>query len=207
LLRARNPEEIVAGDTFVDFDLGLNSAVKKLRQALGDESDNPRSSKRCTGAGIVFLAPVQDEAGEPCRNLNHCSANRNQWKRTKAGGNGVAEIPGRGPLRQQASRKLLLSLPVPILLGVGLLGGYWLRPATLPRITGYQQITSDGRQKYSITSDGSGCISGSTIRAFWNCPGVGRGRRNSQTANALHQHHAGWCNADGSALLVANFIT
>src|SRR5215831_3895502 len=40
-----------AGDTFVDFDLGLNSAVKKLRQTLGDESDNPR-----------FIAPVQADA-------------------------------------------------------------------------------------------------------------------------------------------------
>src|SRR6266481_8411215 len=29
-------------DTFVDFDVSLNGAVKKLRQALGDESDNPR---------------------------------------------------------------------------------------------------------------------------------------------------------------------
>ena len=30
------------GDTFVDFDLSLNSAVKKLRQALNDDSENPR---------------------------------------------------------------------------------------------------------------------------------------------------------------------
>jgi DNA-binding winged helix-turn-helix (wHTH) protein len=29
-------------DTFVDFDLSLNSAVKKLRLALGDDSANPR---------------------------------------------------------------------------------------------------------------------------------------------------------------------
>ena len=29
-------------DTFVDFDLSLNSAVKKVRQALSDDSVNPR---------------------------------------------------------------------------------------------------------------------------------------------------------------------
>jgi len=29
-------------DTFVDFDLSLNSAVKKLRQALNDDSENPQ---------------------------------------------------------------------------------------------------------------------------------------------------------------------
>ena len=29
-------------DTFVDFDVGLNSAVKKLRDALGDSAEIPR---------------------------------------------------------------------------------------------------------------------------------------------------------------------
>src|SRR5258705_13366794 len=29
-------------DTFVDFDLSLNAAVKKLRRALADDSHNPR---------------------------------------------------------------------------------------------------------------------------------------------------------------------
>jgi Transcriptional regulatory protein, C terminal len=48
-----------AGDTFVDFDLGLNSAVKKLRQALGDESENLASSKPCTAGAIVFSRPFR----------------------------------------------------------------------------------------------------------------------------------------------------
>src|SRR5215475_9458522 len=47
-----------AGDTFVDFDLGLNSAVKKLRQALGDESDNPRFVETLYRRGYRFIAPV-----------------------------------------------------------------------------------------------------------------------------------------------------
>src|SRR5262245_60322114 len=29
-------------DTFVEFDNGLNTAIKKLREALGDSADNPR---------------------------------------------------------------------------------------------------------------------------------------------------------------------
>jgi len=29
-------------DTFVDFDHGLNAAVKRLRDALGDTAENPR---------------------------------------------------------------------------------------------------------------------------------------------------------------------
>ena len=54
-----------AGDTFVDFDLGLNSAVKKLRQALGDESDNPRFIETLYRRGYRFLVPVQDESASP----------------------------------------------------------------------------------------------------------------------------------------------
>lgn len=29
-------------DTFVDFDTGLNTAIRKLRQAFGDDADEPR---------------------------------------------------------------------------------------------------------------------------------------------------------------------
>ena len=31
-----------SADTFVEFDQGLNTAIKKIRQALGDSTDNPR---------------------------------------------------------------------------------------------------------------------------------------------------------------------
>ena len=37
-LRAR----LWPSDTFVDFDHGLNAAVKRLRDALGDSAENPR---------------------------------------------------------------------------------------------------------------------------------------------------------------------
>src|SRR5215469_8330652 len=51
-----------ADDTFVDFDLGLNSAVKKLRQALGDESENPRFIETLYRRGYRFLAPIRADA-------------------------------------------------------------------------------------------------------------------------------------------------
>src|SRR5687767_8526558 len=34
--------ELWPGDTFVDFEVGLNSAVKRLRDALHDSADKPR---------------------------------------------------------------------------------------------------------------------------------------------------------------------
>jgi uncharacterized protein (TIGR02996 family) len=45
-------------DTFVDFDHSLNTAVKKLRQALGDESDNPRFIETLPRRGYRFIAAI-----------------------------------------------------------------------------------------------------------------------------------------------------
>lgn len=45
-------------DTFVDFDHGLNTAVNKLREALGDSASNPRHIETITGRGYRFIAPV-----------------------------------------------------------------------------------------------------------------------------------------------------
>jgi TolB-like protein/DNA-binding winged helix-turn-helix (wHTH) protein/Flp pilus assembly protein TadD len=45
-------------DTFVDFEVGLNAAVKRLRQALGDSADSPRFVETLPRLGYRFLAPV-----------------------------------------------------------------------------------------------------------------------------------------------------
>jgi DNA-binding winged helix-turn-helix (wHTH) protein len=45
-------------DTFVDFDHGLYSAIKKLREALGDSAENPRFIETLSKRGYRFIAPV-----------------------------------------------------------------------------------------------------------------------------------------------------
>jgi Tol biopolymer transport system component/DNA-binding winged helix-turn-helix (wHTH) protein len=45
-------------DTFVDFDHGLNAAVKRLRDALGDSADNPRFIETLAKRGYRFLLPL-----------------------------------------------------------------------------------------------------------------------------------------------------
>jgi DNA-binding winged helix-turn-helix (wHTH) protein len=44
--------------TFVDFDHSLGTAIKKLRQALGDSADNPRFVETLARRGYRFIAPV-----------------------------------------------------------------------------------------------------------------------------------------------------
>src|SRR5215470_9124808 len=43
--------------TFVDFDHGVNTAVKKLRETLGDDAENPRFIETVPRRGYRFIAP------------------------------------------------------------------------------------------------------------------------------------------------------
>lgn len=52
-------KELWPQDTFVDFDTGLNSAIKKLRDALGDSRESPRFIETLPRRGYRFIAPVE----------------------------------------------------------------------------------------------------------------------------------------------------
>jgi DNA-binding winged helix-turn-helix (wHTH) protein len=64
-----NPGELVTreelhrklwpADTFVNFEHGLNTAVKRLRQALNDSADSPRFVETLPRRGYRFIAPIQ----------------------------------------------------------------------------------------------------------------------------------------------------
>src|SRR5271167_1487403 len=55
-------QKLWPGDTFVDFDTGLNSAVKKLRDVLGDSADEPRYIETLPRRGYRFIAAVENGA-------------------------------------------------------------------------------------------------------------------------------------------------
>jgi TolB-like protein/DNA-binding winged helix-turn-helix (wHTH) protein/Flp pilus assembly protein TadD len=46
-------------DTFVDFDRGLNKAVNRLREALGDSAEHPRFIETLPRKGYRFIGPVE----------------------------------------------------------------------------------------------------------------------------------------------------
>jgi TolB-like protein/DNA-binding winged helix-turn-helix (wHTH) protein len=52
-------------DTFVDFDRGLNRAVNKLREALGDNSESPRFIETLARRGYRFIGPVEIAVATP----------------------------------------------------------------------------------------------------------------------------------------------
>jgi DNA-binding winged helix-turn-helix (wHTH) protein len=52
-------QRVWAGDTFGDFDHGLNIAVNKIREALGDSAGTPRFLETLPRRGYRFIAPVE----------------------------------------------------------------------------------------------------------------------------------------------------
>ena len=46
-------------DTFVDFDRGLNAAINRVREALGDSAENPRFVETLPRRGYRFIAPLE----------------------------------------------------------------------------------------------------------------------------------------------------
>ena len=51
-------QKLWAADTFVDFDVGLNSAIRRLRDALGDSADQPRFVETLPRRGYRFIAEL-----------------------------------------------------------------------------------------------------------------------------------------------------
>src|SRR5260370_42573119 len=62
--RAEIREHIWCGDTFVDFEQGLNFCVRQIREALGDSADTPRFIETLPRRGYRFLMPVKVTGGE-----------------------------------------------------------------------------------------------------------------------------------------------
>src|ERR1700758_1844192 len=58
-------QKLWPSDTFVDFDHSLNTAINKVRDALGDSASSPRYVETLARRGYRFIAPVEthDQTG------------------------------------------------------------------------------------------------------------------------------------------------
>ena len=64
----QHPDEVVTreelrtriwpSDTFVDFDVGINNAIKRLREALGDSAETPRFIETLSRRGYRFIGTI-----------------------------------------------------------------------------------------------------------------------------------------------------
>jgi DNA-binding winged helix-turn-helix (wHTH) protein len=53
--------ELWSKDVFVDVEQGINTAIRKIRRALGDDADEPRYLQTVVGRGYRFVAPEAEE--------------------------------------------------------------------------------------------------------------------------------------------------
>lgn len=119
-------------DTFVDFDTGLNTAVKRLREVLGDPADTPIFIETVPRRGYRFIAPVS-------RNGAH-----------------LGQAKSEKPVEPKVSW-LRIGMFIFALLcaaAVGALAVLRLSPLPPPRILASTQITSDGIAKGNLQTDG-----------------------------------------------------
>lgn len=78
-------ERLWKTDTFVDFEHGLNTAIKKVRQALGDSAESPRFIETLAKRGYRFIAPVSAsmpaaEAPSPVLPVDVPAASVRSWR-------------------------------------------------------------------------------------------------------------------------------
>jgi Tol biopolymer transport system component/DNA-binding winged helix-turn-helix (wHTH) protein len=129
-------------DTFVDFDTSLNSAIKRLREVLGDSADTPVFIETVPRRGYRFLAPVQVIANGRLAPVQYAA---------DPGATPFARPSSRLFARAFASNRagLLVAFLVVALVAAGLL--LFVRsPVAVPRVLDATQITFDERGKGNL---------------------------------------------------------
>ncbi len=62
ITRNQLAEQVWGSQTFVDFEQGLNFAIRQIRTVLGDDADQPRFLETLPRRGYRFIAPVEEVA-------------------------------------------------------------------------------------------------------------------------------------------------
>jgi TolB-like protein/DNA-binding winged helix-turn-helix (wHTH) protein/Tfp pilus assembly protein PilF len=149
-------------ETFVDFEHSLNSAIKKLRKALGDSAETPRYIETLPRLGYRFIAPVisvrPEAAAEPAAQPAHVSEVRTITEPESVipeGPTGVMSQPAPGVETSRRYRRIgSLAVAVAITL---LLWLAWARfNPRRPQVPGrvmlavlpFQNLSGDPEQEY-----------------------------------------------------------
>ncbi len=132
-------------DNFGGFEHGINTAVNRVREALGDSSDNPRFVETIPRRGYRFIAPINGGSNAlgpiladdpPPVDPSHLAA-----------ATSTQPHPGR-------KRSVLLSALAGLALVLLAALAWLVRPLPPPRVRSTMQITNDGWPKGTFVNDG-----------------------------------------------------
>ena len=141
--RKQLTDRLWPSDVHVDFEIGLNGAIKRLRLALDDSSDNPIFIETIPKQGYRFLAPVHKVAA-PAENVERRRAITAQT------------ISAQTAPPRHTSRAMQFSIAA-IVVAMLLVAGYLLRPFTPAlRVTRIAKLSNTGQAwpQESLLSDG-----------------------------------------------------
>jgi DNA-binding winged helix-turn-helix (wHTH) protein len=133
-------------DTYVGFDEGLNTAIRKLRVAFGDSAENPRFIETVSRRGYRFVAPVSETVA---------ATPRPQLAEIVTPPTAPAELPH---ARQRRTRRPAWALPavavIVILAGVAYLARWHssanpdAQKRVMLAILPFQNLSNDPEQEY-----------------------------------------------------------
>lgn len=125
-------QQVWGQGTYVDFERGLNFAIRQIRECLGDSAEHPRYIETVPKAGYRFIAPVQAVKTESGSTLE-------ERKIAEAGVAATARSSAKTTLRGR--RAWLVAALVPAIVTAA----YWLRPLSPPvRVTRVVQLSKTG---------------------------------------------------------------
>ena len=149
--RERIREKLWPADTFVDFEHSVNTAIKTLRQALGDSAETPEFIETIPRVGYRFIAEVRRNGVDVESRDESPAAVAEQ---PTPAGSGSAGLPARDlrSLNWLASVAMLL-----MVMGVAAAAIFWLRaPKAGPNpgarvmiaVMPFENMTGDASQEY-----------------------------------------------------------
>jgi DNA-binding winged helix-turn-helix (wHTH) protein/Tol biopolymer transport system component len=135
-------------DTFVDFEHGINTGVKKLREALGDEADNPQFIETLPRYGYRFMQPVEV--------LEASGASPEVEAPTPSSAPKKAQTPARSERWRRAAIFVALLAVLFIVAVIGFFVFRWRHSVRYASTDAWEQITkfSDSATQPALSPDG-----------------------------------------------------
>ena len=143
-----------SAETFVDFDHSLNTAIKKLRQALGDEADTPRYIETLPRRGYRFIGEVSAQDFPGTTSAVETPAGEEFVVRVAA--TLTDAVISAADESQRRIRRLTWVVAATVLAVLAIAAVYGLfRAAPMPKIVGSHPVTRTGYKKIgTLLTDG-----------------------------------------------------